>query len=710
MKKILRETGYFLAGQHFSEGLRITFAILLPALIMDYSSSLETGLALSLGALCVSLTDAPGPITHRRNGMLYCILVLFITTLITGFAQMNIYALGLEIVVLAFLFSMFNIYGLRAAAIGSAGLVVLILNMDKALAPAAVFINALLVTGGGIWYACVSLFFFALKPYRLPHSLLGDCIREMATFLRIKANFYNTSSDLEENYRNLVAQQIIVNEKQDTVREMLFKTPGIVKETNPRARFLIANFIDSVDLFEEITATYYDYNIIRERYGSTGLLNKVSAFVMKLAEELDGIGRAVQANKTYEYRFNLLEKLSDLQAAIEAARPGQNESGAFVLKKIAVNLRRLVKRTNQLRMLSFEERLPVPAQTFRTEHHRFVNHQDFSAGVLVDNMSFQSPLFRHALRTSLVCGIGFIMSKTLFFGQHSYWILLTIAFIMKPAFSLTQQRNVQRIVGTLCGGLVGVLLLLFVHNGVALFCLLVLFMVGTYSFLRVNYLVMVSCVTPLVLILFHFLGLGYISIVQERIIDTVIGCIIAFAASYLFLPKWEGDQVAIAISDILRANLNYLQAVHGDLQGERLSVTDYKLARKEVYVQSANLSATLQRMLSEPKSKRKNTKLLHQFVVLNHLLLSNIAGVASALRSKETRQYPGEVLQPVVGAITALQTALATVGSTIEVVKKFTGMNGASSAATDDSLLKEQLIYIEQLSTDIQKISRYIGK
>ncbi len=709
MKKILTETGYFLTGQHFSEGLRITFAILLPALLMDYGNSLETGLALSLGALCVSLTDAPGPITHRRNGMLYCIIVLFITTVITGFAQMNVYALGLEIVVLAFLFSMFNIYGLRAAAIGSAGLVVLILNMDKTLTPAGVLINALLVTGGGVWYTCVSLFFFTLRPYRLPHSLLGDCIREMATFLRIKAIFYNTTSDLEEGYRNLVAQQIIVNEKQDTVREILFKTPEIVEETNQRARFLIASFIESVDLFEEITATYYDYNIIRERYGSTGLLDEVSAFVMKLAEELDGIGRAIQANKTFAQQYNLTENLTVLQAGIEAAQPAQSATGAFVLKKIAVNLRRLVKRTNRLQMLSGEGELPLSEKISRTEHHRFVDHQNFSVSLLMDNISVQSPLFRHALRTALVCGIGFIMSKTLLFGQHSYWILLTIAFIMKPAFSLTKQRNVQRVIGTLCGGLAGVLLLLFVHNGVALFCLLVFFMLGTYSFLRVNYLVMVSCVTPLVLILFHFLGLGYISIVQERIIDTVTGCLIAFAASYLFLPKWEGDQLPVALGEILRANLRYMQAIYNDLRGSRLPVTDYKLVRKEVYVQSANVSATLQRMLSEPKSKRKNTKLLHQFVVLNHLLLSNIAGVASALRSKDSRRYPDEVIQPVVDAIIALQTALTTVGSSSEVVTQQPAMNQAGSSSADDLLLKEQLIYVRQLSIDIQKISRYIG-
>jgi hypothetical protein len=41
---------------------------------------------------------------------------------------------------------------------------------------------------------------------------------------------------------------------------------------------------------------------------------------------------------------------------------------------------------------------------------------------------------------------------------------------------------------------------------------------------------------------------------------------------------------------------------------------DYKLARKEMYVSMANLSAAFQRMLSEPKSKQKNESALYNFL------------------------------------------------------------------------------------------------
>ncbi len=712
MKKHFREVQYFLFGQHFAEGLRITFAILLPSLLFFYYNQIEAGLALSLGALCTSITDAPGPLAHRKQGMLYCILVVFITTLITGFAQLNVYTLGLEVLIGAFLFSMFNVYGMRAAAIGSAGLLVLILNLDKPLTVAQVLPNAALVAAGGVWYMAISLLFSTLRPYRLPQRLLGDCIRELADFLSIKAHFYNTGTNLEEGYRKLVAQQIVVHENQEAVREILFKTRQIVRETTATGRALVFIFVESVDLFEDITATYYDYETLRKRYGHTGLLSHIGELIQQLAKEVDNIGFAIQANTVYNNDVNFEERLATLRIKIDAVALEEKEGSTFVLKKIVVNLRKLVKRITLLRSYAANKQHTIPVQKGKLEHHRFVGHQNFSVNVLTGNFSFQSALFRHAVRTAIVCLAGFVLSKTLSSGPHSYWILMTIAFMMKPAYSLTKKRNVERVVGTLGGGVIGVLILVFVHNSTALFVLLVLLMLGTYSFLRANYLVMVFFVTPFVLILFHFLGLGYITIVKERIVDTVIGCVIAFTASYLLLPKWEGEQLPDVLKGMLKANFKYLQTVSQSLIGKPVALLDYKLARKEVYVQSANLSAAFQRMLSEPKQKRKSSKQLHQFVVLNHILFSNIASVAATLLPKAERVYPAEMVRPVKRSLHSLSTAVNGLDKTF-AAPQLVRVNEETPEIennSDERLLQEQLEFIQSVSADIEKITCQMGK
>src|SRR3569833_2894976 len=95
---------------------------------------------------------------------------------------------------------------------------------------------------------------------------------------------------------------------------------------------------------------------------------------------------------------------------------------------------------------------------------------------------------------------------------------------------------------------------------------------------------------------------------------------------------------------LLKANVSYMKKIVEALSGHYISMLEYKLARKDVYLNSANLSAAFQRMLSEPKSKQGSKTQIHQFVVLNHILFSNIATIATTLLSKETKVYSYELI------------------------------------------------------------------
>ncbi len=211
MQHQAREIKYFFYSQAFADGFRTSFAILLPALVGLYFNFFQVGLTISLGCMSVSLTDAPGPVIHKRNGMLFCSAFIFIVAVLTGFARLNIYTLGLEIIVTSFFFSMFNVYGTRAASVGNSGILIMILTMDSSLTPSQILPHALLILAGGIFYTVLSLLLHALHPYRISQRALGDSLREMATYLSIKTDFYDEATDLDANYKRLVDQQIIVN-------------------------------------------------------------------------------------------------------------------------------------------------------------------------------------------------------------------------------------------------------------------------------------------------------------------------------------------------------------------------------------------------------------------------------------------------------------------------------------------------------------------
>ncbi|SHI68217.1 TIGR01666 family membrane protein [Hymenobacter daecheongensis DSM 21074] len=706
-----RQIQYFFSSQDFSDGVRITLSILLPSLLFGWLGHLETGITLSTGAVCVSVVDVPGPVEHKRNGMLYANLSVFLVALLTGFIRGNVLLMGLEVVALSFAFTMLLVYGLRASLVGTASLLIMILMMDQNLPPAQVLPYSALVLAGGLWYAAVAGLAYQVRPYRPAQQALGQCVHAIAQFLEIKAAFYRTETDLATDYRRLVAQQVVVSEKQDAVREVLFRTRQIVNESTSVGRRMVLTFVDVVDLYEHITATYYDYADLRARYAATGVLTEVAAFIHYLAVELDGIGLAIQANRPYRSHADLPGRLERLKQLIDAQAARHPEVSSLVLKKILVNLRNLTQRVRDI-LIYFDSQAAAPARGGATEYHQFVSHQIIDLKALRDNLTFSSSVFRHSVRMTLACLTGYIVSKFFLHGPHGYWILMTITYMLKPAFSLTKQRNYQRVLGTVVGAAIGVGVLLFLPDTRAQLALLVVLMVVAYSFQRINYIVTVIALTPYLLIVFSFLGMGYLDVVGERVLDTLIGCVIAFAAGYLLFPRWEKDQLRDFMRAVLAANGSYLQKLADSLAGTPIQPTDYRLTRKAVYVSAANLAAAFQRMLSEPKSKQRNSAQVHQFVVLNHILSSNIATITSAILANSRPTYPAEGLRAVRQALASLSRsqrrleAPTPAGSPApETAAPEPVLLKKANLTPDDRLLLEQLEFIQKVSSDIGKVT-----
>ncbi|MBK0381044.1 FUSC family protein [Mucilaginibacter segetis] len=716
----LKEIKSFFYSQYFSDGLRMTIGILLPTLIMAELGYFERGITISLGALCIGIVDGPGPILYKRNAMAVGNVCIFVVALVTGFARLNIYTLGSEIFLFSFLFSMLAVYGNRAASIGTSALLIMILMMDKEASPSQVPVISLIILSGGLWYMAFSLLFFRIRPYRAAQQTLAENIADISRFLRIRAAFYLPETNLDDNYRKLVSQQIQVSNHQDAVREILFKSRLMVKESTPASRILVLTFIDLVDMFEQIMATHYDYVHIREKFKDSGVLQEIAALLNHIADELDNIGYGILANTRPEKLDSLTTRLENLKLKIDDTGIDHKEAGNLVLMKIFINLRDMSSIVSNIyKYYHSKASVNLVDNNANVEYSRFVPQQDYAPHIFFDNLSFSSGTFKHALRVALVCIAGFITAKSISLGHHSYWVLLTIIVILKPGFSLSKQRNYQRLIGTICGGVIGILILTFVPDKTAQFIILLVLMMGTYSFIRLNYIVSVIFMTPYILILFKFLGVGLLNVAQERIIDTIIGSSIAFAASYLLFPTWEFQKINESLRSVISANINYLMKISDSVSGKIVELTEYKLARKDVYVNSANLSATFERMTSEPKSKQHNIKDIHKFVVLNHILSSYTANIASALIKAGPQQPNTDTRKLIKKSIAVLK----------EIENKFKGEDAGSNDTTeykkgensmpeiknpnitaDDMLLNEQLGFINKITLDIAKVTDDILK
>jgi uncharacterized membrane protein (TIGR01666 family) len=710
MKINTREIKSFFYSQYFSDGLRISIGILLPSIVLSQFNHFDLGLTMSLGALCICVIDNPGPVLYKRNAMVIGNTCLFLVAVITGFARLNVYTLGLEITVLSFLFSMFTVYGNRAASVGTSALLVMIFMIDKALKPSDVIGFSAIILAGGIWYLLFSVLFFEIRPYRAAQQTLGESINDIAKFLRIKADFYLPETNIDENYRKLVSQQIKVSQSQDAVREILFKSRVLVQESTNASRILVLTFVDLVDMFEKIMATHYDYAYIREKFKTTGILNEIAGILQGMADEVDNIAYMVLTNTRKRRKRYFNTSLEQLKSRIDEIGEDASTSN-LALKKILINLRDLNGRiTSIYNYYHSKSSEMLMGNNADIEYSKFVTNQEYSPNIFFNNFSFTSSAFKHAVRVSLVCLVGFITARTIATGHHSYWVLLTIIVILKPGFSLSKQRNYQRLIGTIGGGIIGILILMLIKDKTIEFIILIVLMMGTYSFLRLNYVVSVIFMTPYVLILFKLLGVGMV--VEERIIDTIIGSSIAFIASYLIFPTWEYEQIQDNLKNVISANVNYLAKIAESIGGTEISTIDYKLARKDVFVKSANLSAAFERMTSEPKSKQRKIKEIHKFVVLNHILSSNIANIALDISTKGIHKTSPENLKLIKKSIAVLNDCNNKLGGTVvklDIPKTpSTDSENDQKASADDLLLQEQLGFINKISNDIARVTENI--
>jgi uncharacterized membrane protein YccC len=141
--------------------------------------------------------------------------------------------------------------------------------------------------------------------------------------------------------------------------------------------------------------------------------------------------------------------------------------------------------------------------------------------------------------------------------------------------------------------------------------------------------------------------MGSLSIARERIYDTLIGSGIALLASYSLFPNWEHEKLKNAMIDLIKSNHNYFHQVTLLYFEKEQNLTNYKVARKEVYVNTSNLASLFQRMFSEPKSKQVYMQELHQFTVLNHLLSSYIATLSLYNKEHNFVYLNFEELKPV---------------------------------------------------------------
>ncbi|SAK68729.1 membrane protein [Caballeronia pedi] len=556
----------FIYSQYFFGGLRIALGVSLPAVLMlIVFHNRELGFTIATGALGACVVDMPGPLRHKHNEMLACTLIGFCAALATGIATAHPLTLWLTIVPLTFVLSLIVVYGNRWPQISFATLFMMVVTLEEHFTPMQALINASWILLGGLWYTYWATLVSRLLVYRIEQQALAESIFSCAEYLLARADFYDGDADLDECYRMLIEKQIAAVERQEAARDIVLRNLPKVKsgKLDARRARLFNLFINVVDLHEFFVGAHTDYPLVRKTFAGSDVLIFYRDLMRKASADLEEIGLAVLQNNAAGRQISMKAELRAIEYELELMRKhGLPEKNPEAYTAAAAVFRRLWSATRLIDKM--RRRTRDDASAIETEVQidhalsRFISSRRVPFMQIFSNLTMASPSFRHALRVTIAVGIGFWLGRLLPL-TNAYWIVMTTVIILKPGYSLTKQRNTQRIIGTAIGCAVTIALILFVKEPHILLVVMFASMVMSYSLLLFNYAASVVFTSSYVLLMFHLLAPGSLRLIGERAIDTVVGCAIAIAASHLF-PYWEYRLMGKLVKDLLAATRSYLEA------------------------------------------------------------------------------------------------------------------------------------------------------
>lgn len=613
----------------------MAFAILLPSILLAHYGLLQEFFLFPLATSFVGFADQVGPFVRRRNALILSIVLFCIAAGVATLLKDYFVLILLEILVFGFVFTLIGIYGNRLAAVGSITLVILSIFIDGHLSGDNLGKSLLIFAAGCIWYFIVFLILSRLQPYKLASQMIGENYLELGEYLKLRSKFYANEPDFPGLYDQIISKQIEIKNLQEETRELVFKTRTLVSESTTTSRVLMVLFLNSIDLYEKLFTTDQDYKKIHDQFQRDGILNEVHQYLLHLSSEITKIGISLQGGMKPALPRDFDRKHEELYEKYFRLRNQQMNAGNLEeFMALRLIFRRLTELTEDVRIiykvLSQDQKI-AKSLSSGLDVEKFVpSEAPLKLKILRNNLSLKSGLFRHALRVTVALLIGYLISRMSFLGiGHSYWILITILAIMRPAYSATKNRNKLRLNGTLIGAVVSYVLLYTTQDPTVLLSVMFTSMILCFSLLKGQYAWAVFFMTIYVCIAFNFLDPGNINeVFKDRILDTAIAGVIVFAVSYFVFPVWEHTQNLSLMQKLSISNQKYFSTVLRMLKGEKVTEVEYKLSRKDALIDLANLSDNFQRMLSDPKKEQRKLQFVHQFVTTSHLITAYTASLA----------------------------------------------------------------------------------
>ncbi len=238
---------------------------------------------------------------------------------------------------------------------------------------------------------------------------------------------------------------------------------------------------------------------------------------------------------------------------------------------------------------------------------------------------------RHALRLAVVTALAEVIVRAAGL-PHGYWGVLTIFIVLRPDYSSTLYRGLQRAAGTLAGAGLGVLTVLLGHLGMSVLLVgVAVSLLAAYAVFTVHYLLYAVFLTDFVVVLLALLGLPPGPTAIARLAGTGIGTGLALLA-YVLWPTWEGTSASEKFARLFGLQGSYAAA----LLRAYTRPDDAGAARRGELQRAArrarmDADASADRLAGEPDHPPMTSQLARALIAVGHRIAQACIALNAAL-------------------------------------------------------------------------------
>jgi uncharacterized membrane protein YccC len=636
----------FFYSHYFHLGLRFGAGLVGIIALAMWLTDTHTAMSIGIGALCTALMDMPSPLRHKFNEMMASVLLCTAVTLLISLCGPYYWLLMAMLVAVSFFASMMVVYGKKSMPLQLATLFIMTMSTEHVLTPAQSFAHAGLFMFGALAYLAYAMGVAYVLRHRIKQQVLAEALFELAAYIDIKADFYDTRYNLTEQFNKLVRHQALLADRQQASRDLILRA-----HNNRKDAVVVQIHVCMLDLYEQVLATHTDYAALRTHLVDSPALRTLHDLAYKAARDIESVAYAVTRKRAsypeVDYTPELMaleQQIAGLQDDLDAGKP--RREAVTVLRAQRNKITAIIRMIGELHVSSQKVYEDTPFWR-DMDMQPFLSQQKYELQLMLSHFRMDSPIFRFALRVSMAIAAGLAIGAMLPYKAHSYWIVLTIVIILKPSFSMTKQRRSDRIVGTIIGCIITAVVLKFMNHTAAILAMLVLASIATPTFIYLRYRYAAIAVSVMIL-LWMYLVAPSSNLISERLVDTFVGAAIATAFSFV-LANWEYQSLPNLIRQVLSVNLSYMEASFDLLQGKYRNDFIYRIQRKRLMDSLAALSTALVRMLDEPESKQRAAEDINLFIVQNYLLVAHVAALRAILR-RHVRDIPSDAVNAMLDA------------------------------------------------------------